>query len=391
MKYSIYNVYTHSWIAKGLIEKIGLNNPCQKHESELKKINIEINCNNHTDAIKIILDTLIHSDQSEIDNVDSIIAVGHRVVHGGEFFSESTLISENIIETLEKLSTLAPLHNPPNIEGIKVAQLIMPNIPHIAVFDTAFHHTIPDYAYMYALPFSWYEKYKIRRYGFHGSSHRYVSQKAIKRLRKDYVDSKIITLHIGNGSSVAAIKNGISIDTSMGFTPLEGCVMGTRCGDIDPAIPLYMMEKENMSTADMNVILNKKSGLLGITNEFSDRRDIENEAHKGNKLCKLALNIEAYRLKKYIGALTAVLGGLDAIVFTAGVGENSPLMREKIITGLSYLGVNLDKEKNKMAIGGKKEFDISTDDSAVQIFVIPTNEELVIAQDAYGIVKGLNG
>jgi acetate kinase len=283
---------------------------------------------------------------------------------------------------------LAPLHNPPNIAGIEAAQSVLPNVPHIAIFDTAFHQTMPGKAYNYAVPFEWYEKHGVRRYGFHGTSHLYVSKRAAVMLGKDPKDCNIITMHIGNGVSHAAIKNGISVDTSMGLTPLEGAVMGTRCGDLDPAIPMFIQQKEGFSAKEVDSILNKKAGILGITGQYTDRRDVIEGAEKGCQRCQLALDVEAYRLKKYIGAYTAAIGGIDAVVFTAGVGEMGWLIRERALEGLEYMGILLDREKNRNTATRKKENVITTPDSPVKVFVIPTDEELVFTEDVVAILEG---
>ena len=293
-----------------------------------------------------------------------------------------------MLDAVKEVQHLAPLHNPPNIEGIEAAQALMPTVPHVAIFDTAFHQTMPEHAYIYPLPYEWYEKYQVRRYGFHGTSHLYVSKRAAVLLGKDPKDCNIITMHIGNGVSHCAIKNGISVDTTMGLTPLEGAVMGTRCGDIDPAIPAFMMQKENLSAKEIDSILNKKSGVMGITGRFTDRRDVIEHANAGDKRCQLSLEIEAYRLKKYIGAFMAAVGKLDAVVFTAGVGEMGAAIREKAIEGLEHIGIILDRERNKSAMTRKRETLITTDDSPVKVFVIPTDEELVFTEDVVGILNG---
>jgi len=309
-------------------------------------------------------------------------------VHGGEKFTCSVLIDEQVLDAVKEVQHLAPLHNPPNIAGIEAAQAVLPDVPHIAIFDTAFHQTMPEHAYLYPLPYEWYEKYGVRRYGFHGTSHLYVSKRAAVLLGKPASECNIITMHIGNGVSHAAIRNGISVDTSMGLTPLEGAVMGTRCGDIDPAIPAFMMQKENLSAKEIDGILNKKSGVLGITGRFTDRRDVIEHADNGDRLCKLALEIEAYRLRKYIGSYMAAIGQLDAVVFTAGVGEMGWPIREKTIEGLESLGIYLDKERNRSAMTRKRETLITTDNSPVKVFVIPTDEELVFTEDVAAILAG---
>jgi acetate kinase len=387
VKYSVIDARQHQILARGCYERITLNNSVLKHEINDKKFVFKVDCPSHEFALKYILKILCNKKTGLINNKSEILGIGHRVVHGGEFVKESVLITDKIIKIIEDASVLAPLHNPPNLQGIRTAIKLLPNIPQVAVFDTAFHQTIPDYAYVYPLPYKWYRQYRVRRYGFHGTSHKYVSKRACKLLNK--LSARIITLHIGNGVSVSAIDSGKCIDTSMGFTPLEGAIMGTRCGDIDPAIIFYIMDRENITLKDLYKILNEKSGLFGITGEFMDRRDIEKHAKNGCSRCILAINMEAYRLKKYIGAYTAALGGLDAIVFTAGAGENSPLLREKILTGLEFLGVKFDKMKNSMAKGGLREEEISSSDSNVKVFVIPTQEELMIAEETLTILNKL--
>jgi acetate kinase len=314
--------------------------------------------------------------------------VGHRVVHGGEKFKKSARVTPELIKTVEEVAELAPLHNPPNLAGIRAAQGLLPNVPHVAVFDTAFHQTMEPAAFVYPLPYDWYEKYGIRRYGFHGTSHLYVSARAAALLGRPLEELKIITLHVGNGASAAAVSEGKSVDTSMGFTPLEGLVMGTRCGSIDPAVPLYIMEREGQNTDEMDLLLNKKSGLLGITGRFYDRRDILKNAEAGDERCRLALEVEARSLKKTIGAYAACMGGLDAVVFTAGVGENAPSIRAGALAGLEFLGIHLDPNRNQSAVGGRGEELITTDDSPVKVLVIPTNEALVIAEDTLAILAG---
>ena len=358
VKYQLYDWEKQSLLKKGSEERIGSGGSPD-----------------HTRALEIIIKKL----ETKID------AVGHRVVHGGENFHQSVLINEEVLNIIRGVSNLAPLHNPPNIAGIEAAQKILPDIPHIAVFDTAFHQTIPLHAYIYAVPYEWYQAYGIRRYGFHGTSHLYVSKRAAVLLNKKPSEVNVITLHIGNGVSITAVKGGISVDTSMGLTPLEGAVMGTRCGDIDPSIVLYMTGKQKVSSKELDGILNRKSGLLGITGKFMDRRDILKAAAEGDTRCQLAIEIECYRLKKYIGSYAAAMGGVDAIVMTAGVGEKSPEIREKVLTGLDFMGAKLDLKKNKCVTHGEK--DISTADSKVKIFVIPTNEELVFIEDVVAILE----
>ncbi len=385
VKYQLFDIKKEEVLAKGVVERIGLDGSRLKHMTEKKDVFIEREINDHDEAIELIIKVLSDEDYGVIENIEEIKAVGHRVVHGGEYFTESSLITEEVMQRLEECIPLAPLHNPANIMGIKAIKKILPEIPQVAVFDTSFHQSMPDYAYLYALPYELYEKRKIRRYGFHGTSHRYVSKRAAELAKLDYNQAKIITAHLGNGASITAIKNGKSVDTSMGYTPLEGLVMGTRSGDLDPAIPVALLRENRMNPASIDNLLNKKSGVLGISGISSDMRDLEKAASKGEDRAKLALTIYAYRLKKYIGAYLAVLGGADIIAFTGGIGENSSFIREKSLEGLEFFGIILNKEKNEKA--RKKEVDISAKDSKVKILVIPTNEELVIARDTQEIIE----
>jgi acetate kinase len=336
----------------------------------------------------LVIEFLTDPERGAVKTLSEIRAVGHRVVHGGDKFASPVFIDGAVIKAIEEHSELAPLHNPINLAGIRAITDLMPGIPQIAVFDTAFFTTVPRHVFIYGVSYEWYEKYHIRRYGFHGTSHRYVAGRAAVLLGKNPEAVNLITLHIGNGVSLTAVKNGVAYDHSMGFTPLEGAVMGTRCGDIDPGILLYVMGKENLAPQEMEAILNRKSGLLGITGKHSDRRDILKAMDAGDKRAKLSFEIECYRLRKYIGAYTAALGGVDAIVFTAGVGENSFLHREKVCEGLETLGIVLSSQKNKQAVGGQKETEISEPRSRVKVFVIPTNEELMIAEDTFELVGG---
>ncbi|MBE0068303.1 acetate kinase [Thermoanaerobacterium thermosaccharolyticum] len=385
LKYQLIESKDGSVLAKGLAERIGINDSLLTHNANGEKIKIKKDMKDHKDAIKLVLDALVNSDYGVIKDMSEIDAVGHRVLHGGKYFTSSVLITDDVLKAITDCIELAPLHNPANIEGIKACKQIMPDVPMVAVFDTAFHQTMPDYAYLYPIPYEYYTKYKIRKYGFHGTSHKYVSQRAAEILNKPIESLKIITCHLGNGSSIAAVKNGKSIDTSMGFTPLEGLAMGTRSGSIDPSIISYLMEKENITAEEVVNILNKKSGVYGISGISSDFRDLEDAAFKnGNKRAQLALNVFAYRVKKTIGSYAAAMGGVDVIVFTAGIGENSPEIREFILDGLEFLGFNLDKEKNNVR---GKEAIISTADSKVNVMVVPTNEEYMIAKDTEKIVK----
>jgi acetate kinase len=370
VKYQLYDWNKRDIITRGVVERIGLDNSFITHEEPGKDVyKAEYNCPNHEEAIKLILSTLTENDIGVIKDIHEITAVGHRVVHGGEKFSRSVTINDEVIAAIREFSDLAPLHNPHNISGIEAAKAVLPNVPHIAVFDTAFHQTMDPYAYMYPVPYEWYKMYGVRRYGFHGTSHLYVSRRAAALLNKKPEDLKIVTMHIGNGVSIAAVKNGVSVDTSMGLTPLEGAMMGTRCGDIDPFIPLFMIEKEGFYAHQLDTILNKKSGLLGISGKYFDRRDVDKHAEAGDERCRLAQQMEAYRLRKYVGAYSAAMEGVDVIVFTAGAGELNAALRERVTVGLEYMGVEIDKEKNKNASSREKETIISTESSRVKVIL----------------------
>jgi len=385
LKYQLINMDNEEILAKGLAERIGIENGLVKHEVAGKqKVIINENMDTHKDAIRIVINALVDVKHGAIKSMDEIVAVGHRIVHGGEKFTSSVIIDDEVKATLEECSELAPLHNPPNLMGIEACEEILPNVPMVGVFDTAFHQTMPKSAYIYALPYELYEKYKIRKYGFHGTSHKYVVNKAATVLGTPLEDLKIVTCHLGNGASLAAIKHGKSIDTSMGFTPLEGLTMGTRCGDIDPAITTFIMEKESLDTTGLNNLMNKKSGILGISGVSNDFRDVEEAADNGNERAQLALDLFYNRVKKYIGAYAAIMGGIDAVVFTAGLGENSPETREAVCEGLEFLGIKIDNVKNK--VRGKQTV-VTTDDSKVKVILIPTNEELMIARDTVALVK----
>ena len=389
VKYQLYDWQKKEVIAKGMVERVTIGDSFIIHEVPGRDTyREEYECPDHKVAIHLIIKILSDKHYGVVSDMSQISAVGHRVVHGGEKFTCSVRIDDTVLDAIKAVQDLAPLHNPPNISGIEAAQSVLPDVPHIAIFDTAFHQTMPEYAYMYALPYEWYEKYGVRRYGFHGTSHLYVSKRAAVMLGKDPKECNIITMHIGNGVSHSAIKNGVSVDTSMGLTPLEGAVMGTRCGDLDPAIPAFIMEKEELSAKQIDSVLNKKSGILGLTGQFTDRRDVIEGAEEGDLRCKLALDVEAYRLKKYIGAYAAATGGIDAVVFTAGVGEMGALIREKTLEGLEFMGILLDKEKNRKTMTRKAETVITTPDSPVKVFVIPTDEELVFTEDVVAILEG---
>ena len=389
VKYQLYNWTKKEIIAKGIIERVTIGDSFCVHEVNHKeKVTLKHDCPTHKEAIKSIIDSLIHPEYGAIKDLSDIAAIGHRVVHGGEKFSKSVIINQEVLKTFKELAGLAPLHNPPNIMGIEAAVELLPDIPHMAIMDTAWHQTMPDYVYNYAVPYQWYEKYGIRRYGFHGTSLLYVAKRAAVLLGKDPFTCNLISCHIGNGVSVNAVKNGLSYDTSMGFTPLEGAIMGTRAGDHDAALDFYVMQKEGYSPQEMDTILNKKSGILGITGKYIDRRDVTKAASQGDKRSQLALEMESYRLKKYIGAYTAALGRVDALVFTAGVGEMSDTIREKVLDGLDNLGIKYNPQKNKIARTRNAELDISTDDSPVKIFIIPTDEELVFVEDVVALLEG---
>ena len=389
VKYQLYNWDKKEIIAKGIVERVTIDNSFCVHEvNHKKKVTIKHDCPNHKEAIKLIIDCLIHPEYGAIKNLSDIAAIGHRVVHGGEKFSKSVIINQEVLKAFKELAILAPLHNPPNIMGIEAAMELLPDISHMAIMDTAWHQTMPDYVYNYAVPYQWYEKYGIRRYGFHGTSLLYVAKRAAVLLGKDPFECNLISCHIGNGVSVNAVKNGLSYDTSMGFTPLEGAIMGTRAGDHDAALDFYVMQKEGYSPPEMDAILNKKSGILGITGKYVDRRDVIEAASQGDKRANLAIEMEAYRLKKYIGAYAAALGRIDTLVFTAGVGEMSPIIRAKVLEGLDILGIKYDPEKNEIARTRNAELDISADDSPVKIFIIPTDEELVFVEDVVALLEG---
>ncbi|WP_050607162.1 acetate kinase [Clostridium niameyense] len=384
LKYQLIDMETEKALAKGLVERIGIEGSILTQKVNGEKYIIEEPMKDHKKAIELVLKALVDEKHGVIKDMSEISAVGHRVVHGGEKYAESVLIDDEVMKALEECVKLAPLHNPPNIIGINACREIMKDTPMVAVFDTAFHQTLPDYAYMYPLPYELYEQNGIRKYGFHGTSHRYVSATVADMMDKDIKDLKIITCHLGNGASLCAIKDGKSIETSMGFTPLAGLAMGTRSGDIDPAIILFMEKELKMSSDEVNNVINKKSGVFGLSGVSSDFRDIEEAAEKGNKRAQLALDVFHYRVKQFIGSYAAVLNGVDALVFTAGLGENSKESREEICKGLEYLGVKIDLDKNN--IRGKQQ-EISAQDSKVKVFVIPTNEELMIARDTKVIVN----
>jgi acetate kinase len=385
IKYQFIDTHNQEALAKGQVERIGMSSAVLTHIPKGKeKIKIVGEILDHTLAIEYVLAVLLSPNHGVIKDKSEIDAVGHRVVHGGEDFSGSVLITDRVMEVLKDNIELAPLHNPANIKGIKAAKSHLPNTPQVGVFDTAFHAKMPPHAYLYGLPYELYRRYKIRRYGFHGTSHRFVSLKAAEMLGKPYNELKLITAHLGNGGSLAAIDKGVSVDTSMGFTPLEGLIMGTRSGDLDPSIITYVMGKEGLEIREMNALLNKHSGLIGVSGESSDMRELEEAVAEGDKRAKYAFDLYAYRIKKYVGAYIAALGGLDALVFTGGIGENSSAVRKAVCENMEYLGLELDLEKNKNVNG---QMDLATDNSKVRILRIPTNEELVIAMDTEEIVN----
>ena len=389
VKYQVYDWDQQEVMAKGAVERVTVGGSSIEHQVRGRpSVAIGKECGDHGDAIGLIIQCLLSEEIGCLDDIRKIQCVGHRLVHGGERFSKSLIVTEEAMEVFREVSDLSPLHNPANILGIEAAQRLIPGIPHTVSLDTAWHQTMPEHAYMYALPEQWYRKYGVRRYGFHGTSFLYTAKRAAVLLGKDPFDTNLIILHIGNGASANAVKNGVSVDTSMGMTPLEGLIMGTRSGDHDPAIDFYIMKKENSTPEQIDTILNKKSGILGITGSFTDRRDVIKAREEGNTKARLAVEMEAYRIKKYIGAYFAALGRVDAIVFTAGVGEMNPLIREKALNGLEEMGIVFDPNKNMLSVCRNAETDITAADSRVKVFVIPTDEELVMTEDAHGLLEG---
>ncbi|MBE6361405.1 MAG: acetate kinase [Treponema bryantii] len=387
-KYQVYDWDNKEVMANGVVERIGIEGSCITHKAKGQKIELESPCPTHKEAIELIMKEITDKEVGVISDMSQIGAVGHRVLHGGDKFTKSVLITPEVLDTFRSVIDLGPLHMPANIMGIEAAQKVLPNVPHAAIMDTAWHQTMPEETFMYAIPREWYEKYGARRYGFHGTSFLYTAKRASVLLGKDPKDTNIIICHIGNGASMCAVKNGKCYDTSMGITPLEGLVMGTRSGDLDPALPFYIMRKTGMSADEMDTALNKKSGCLGITERFADRRDIEIAASEGDEKSKLCIEMEALRIKKYIGQYMAELGHVDAIVWTAGVGERGPIIREKACSGLENYGIKIDPERNQWSFTGNAETYIHADDSKTKIFVIPTDEELVMTEDAYALMKG---
>ncbi len=383
VKYKLYDMRDETVLADGRVERVGQDNAIVTHQSKGKqKISKTMPVLEHTVAIQESLALLTDEEHGILKSADEIAAVGHRVVHGGESFSDSVLVDESVKDTLQSLVDLAPLHNPANISGIRASEKLMPGTPQVAVFDTAFHSSMPKHAYLYAIPYVLYQRHKVRRYGFHGTSHKYVAGRAASMMGKELKDIKVISCHLGNGASLAAIDRGQSVDTSMGFTPLEGLMMGTRSGDIDPGAIFYLMEKEELEISDVNSMLNKHSGLHGMAG-LSDMRDIEAGIEDGDNLCKIAYDLYEYRIRKYIGAYMAAMDGVDAIVFTAGIGENTPSLRTAIAKRLSFLNIGIDEDANNQR---GKEIEISTPGSQVKVFVIPTDEEVMIARDTAALI-----
>ncbi|MBR4513405.1 MAG: acetate kinase [Lachnospiraceae bacterium] len=378
LKYQLIDTETEDVLAKGLCERIGIDGRLTHTKSGSDKVTKDVPMPDHDKAVSIVLDTLTDAALGVVSSLNEIDAVGHRVVHGGERFAKSVIVDDEVFKAIEEVSDLAPLHNPANLTGIRACMKLMPGVPQTAVFDTAFHQTMPDYAYIYGIPYEYYEKYKIRRYGFHGTSHSFVSKRAIELLGKPAEDTKVIVCHLGNGSSITAVEGGKSVDTSMGLTPLAGVSMGTRSGLIDPAIIEFIADKEGASLKEVMSVMNKKSGMLGLSGVSSDFRDLDKGISEGNERCRLAVELFAYQTAKYVGAYVAAMNGVDAICFTAGVGENNSMVRKQVVDRLGFLGITLDEEANK--IRGEEQL-ISTPDSKVKVFVIPTNEELAIARE----------
>lgn len=386
VKYQLIDTETETALAKGMVSRIGMSGSVLTHKPhDRPEVKVSGEILDHIVAVEYVVSMLLSPNHGVIKDRSEIQAIGHRVVHGGEEFSDSVLITPELLSKIRNLIDLAPLHNPHNIRGVNACQKTLPGVPMVAVFDTAFHHKMPPHAYIYGLPYVMYKRYGIRRYGFHGTSHKYVSEQAARMLGRPLEELRLITCHLGNGASVTAIDGGVSVDTSMGFTPLEGLLMGTRSGDLDPAIILHIMAREELTLHEANTLLNKHSGLAGISGVSSDMREIIQSAKDNHSNARIALDSYCYRLRKYIAAYIGVLGGLDALVFTAGIGENSPDVRELSLHGLEFMGLKVDKTKNNQAVG--KELDISADDATIKTLVIPTNEELVIARDTERIVK----
>ncbi|MBP6162836.1 MAG: acetate kinase [Aliarcobacter sp.] len=383
LKYQLINAKTSELKASGLVERIGIDGILKHEVGENKKLTFELPIPTHKEAIELVLRILTNDETKVINSITEIEAIGHRVVHGGEYFKKSTLITEDVIDKIKKLIPLAPLHNPAHVIGIEICRELMPNVPNVATFDTAFHQTMPEENFLYAVPYGDYTEHHLRKYGFHGTSHYYVSNEAVKILNKK--NSKIIVCHLGNGSSVCAVQDGKSISTSMGLTPLEGLIMGTRCGDIDAGVIPYLMERKGLDSNQIINYLNKKSGILGVSGISSDLREVIKASNDGDKRSKIAIEMLCSRIKKYLCSYAGLMHGVDAICFTAGIGENSDLIREKVCEGLDFMGIEIDTEKNKVRTHGIRE--INKESSKTKIFIIPTNEELVIAKDTYNLVK----
>lgn len=389
VRYRLYDWTSKRTLARGTVERVVVGDSAITHEVPGREpLSIAIECPDHHSAVAAILATVCHPEHGVISSPDIITAVAHRVVHGGERFHQSVLITPEVLDAVREAEQLAPLHNSPNIAAIEAALALLPAVPHVAIFDTAFHQTMPQHAYVYPLPLEWYQRYGVRRYGFHGPSHIFAARRAGVLLGKAPTECNLITLHIGKGVSLCAIREGVSVDTSMGFTPLEGAMMDTRSGDIDPGIHAFIMQAEMYSPRDIENTLNQKSGLLGVTGRFSDRRDILCGCEEKDERCTLALEMETYRLRKYIGSYFAAIGRVDALVFTAGVGEMGWQLREKTLSGLQTFGIHLHPERNRQAVGRGDEYLISTDDSPVKVFVIPTDEELVFVEDTVAVIAG---
>ncbi len=389
VKYMVYSSERRKVLVRGIVERVKVGGSFCLHEVPGRpRVKVDRDCPDHEDAVSLIEEMLVHSEYGVLNSLSEIVAVGHRVVHGGERFARSVVVDDQILKTFRDLSDLAPLHNPANVQGIEAAKKLMPGIPHVAVLDTAWHQSMLPSQFFYAVPYDWYSRYGVRRYGFHGTSLLYVARRAAVLLGKPPLECNLVSLHVGNGVSANAVKEGKSFDTSMGLTPLEGLIMGTRAGDHDAGLDLYMMSKEGYSPDEMSAILNTKSGLKGVTGKYVDRREIIAAAEEGDERCKLALDMESYRLKKYIGAYAAALGRLDALVWTAGVGEMSPLIRAKAMDGLHHYGIRYDKRRNELARTRNAEMDISAHDSPIKIFVIPTDEEAVFVEDVFRFLKG---
>ena len=388
IKYQLIDMTNETLLAKGQCDRIGIDGGNFK-QTNYKDVTykVDVQIANHGEGIKLIVDALTDKEHGVIESMSEINAVGHRVVHGGEKFSGSILINDEVIEVIKECSLLSPLHNPANLTGIKACTEIMGDIPQVGVFDTSFHATMPDYSYLYAIPYEYYEKYKLRKYGFHGTSHRYVTARAAAMLGKKPEEINIVTCHLGNGSSITAVKGGKSYDTTMGVTPLDGLMMGTRSGSIDPAIIPFLMEKEGLTAKEVDAVLNKKSGILGVTQVTSDNRDIEQGAKEGNKRYQLVESMLVHQITKYVGGFAAAMGGIDAIVFTGGIGENNPQYRTRVGKNLEFMGVKVDEAANAKAFRTSDENDISAAGATVKMLVIPTNEELMIARDTYELVK----